>query len=396
MKKLNILFIVLLTVIGFTACEDVKDPVINPEALNGSLSFKLNESRYANATYALEDANATSDMDALTCVQPAYGFNAAVTYTTQVCADALFKEGKYVSLATTVSGEKVGVNTKEMNKALISLFDKSIVVRTVYVRLKAMVSDATASPLDQTLTVKPLYSNSIKLKVLPYEFPLFPYTEITPTPYYIVGLGDGAWNNSNAGLGKSLIPMSVVPGKKYDLSGNGEFTFTGYFQKSRGFKLIRDIGGWSEQWGMTGGVFTHNTGDNIFVPADGFYTLTLNSIDNTLTMVKATITPASYTQMGLIGAFNGWGGDEVMTAVETTNNHVWYKTMTFASDDNYLFRANGSWDFKFGAPSTEKGDPLYQKVGIGMLGAGSDILQKAGTYVMIINDIDGCYWAIKL
>lgn len=389
MKKINILFIVLLSIIGFTSCEDTKDPVINSAALDGSISFKLNQSRYTNATYVLEDANATSDMDALTCVQPNYGFTAAVTYTTQVCADSAFATDTYVSLATTVNGEKVGINTKEMNKAIIKIFGKlpnPVVTKTVYVRLKASISDATSTPLNDTLTVKPLYSNAIALKILPYEFPLFPYTEITPVPYYIVGLGDGAWNNTMAGLGKSLIPLNVSAGKKYDLNGNGEFVYTGYFQASRGFKLIRDIGGWSEQWGMKDGVYTHNTGDNINVPSDGYYTITLNSIDNTLTIVPTAITPKAYNQIGLIGAFNSWAGDVVMSAVETSNNHTWYTTYTFSSDSECKFRVDGAWDTNWGASQFPNG--------IGTPG-GANIPAKAGTYVVVFNDIDASFCFIK-
>jgi len=78
---------------------------------------------------------------------------------------------------------------------------------------------------------------------------ILPYTAVTPRPYYIIGMANGGWNNSVSGLGVSIYPMSVVPGDKYNLAGDGEFTFTGYFWASRGFKLIRDLGNWDEQWG---------------------------------------------------------------------------------------------------------------------------------------------------
>jgi hypothetical protein len=48
--------------------------------------------------------------------------------------------------------------------------------------------------------VKPLYSNIIKIKVQPYIEPLMAYTEVTPVPYYIVGLGDGADRSEHAGM----------------------------------------------------------------------------------------------------------------------------------------------------------------------------------------------------
>lgn len=391
MKRYNILFIVLLTLIGFTSCEDVREPVINPGAINGSLTFKLNHPQYAN--YVLEDANGSADMDALTCVQPDLGFTAAVTYTTQVCASSDFAKGTFVSLPTTVNGEKVGINTKEMDKAMISLFGKvptPAVQKNVYIRLKALISDATASPLDTVLTVMPMYSNVIMLKITPYEFPLVSYNEVTPVPYFIVGLGDGAWNNSTAGLGKSLIPLGVTAGKKYDLNGNGEFVYTGYFQASRGFKLIKDVGSWSEQWGMKNGVYTHNTGDNINVPSDGYYTITLNSIDNTLTIVPTTTPPAKYNSMGMMGEFNGWSTDISLAATETTNNHTWWAIYTFASDfttnGGCKFRANGSWDTNWGA--------VTFPFGIGTP-SGPNCQFKAGTYLVSFNDITGNYSFIK-
>lgn len=212
---------------------------------------------------------------------------------------------------------------------------------------------------------------------------IVPFTAVTPRPYYIIGMADGTWTNSAAGLGVSIYPMSVVSGNKYNTSGDGEFTFTGYFQASKGFKLIRDIGSWTEQWGMTNGVYTHNTGDNITVPTDGYYTITLNSITNTMTMIPTLLTPTSYTKIGLIGAFNSWGTDVVMTPAETTNNHIWYTTQTFTSDGGCKFRANGAWTTSWGGNSFP----------VGM--SGGDIPAKAGTYKVMFNDVDGCYYFIK-
>ena len=214
---------------------------------------------------------------------------------------------------------------------------------------------------------------------------ILPYTAVTPRPYYIIGLGDGKWSNSAAGVGVSIYPMSVVSGNKYNIDGDGEFTFTGYFSASKGFKLIRDFGNWDEQWGMTGTAYIHNNGGsgNITVPADGYYTITLNSITNTLTVLPTLVTPTTYTQIGLIGAFNSWGADVVMTPAETTNNHVWYTTQTFTSDGGCKFRANGGWTTSWGGNSFP----------VGM--SGGDIPAKAGTYKVLFNDVDGSYYFIK-
>jgi hypothetical protein len=400
MKRYNILFVVLLSIIGFTSCEDKIGTTINSKAVDGSLSFKLNQTQYANSTYVLENANADANMDSLTCVQPAYGFTAAVTYTTQVCFDSNFAAGTFQSLPTTINGEKVNVNVKEMDKAIIALYGGSlptpVVVKNVYVRLKAVISDATSTPLDTIQTVKPLYSNSIMLKILPYVLPLFPYTEVTPRLWYMVGLG-GNWDNSNAGLGSSLIPLSLSDGKKYNLNGDGEFIYTGYFKASDGFKLLRNIGDWNNDvWGMTGSSYVHNGGGNISVPADGYYRITLNSIDNKLTIAPITISPApaTYASIGLIGAFNGWGGDVALAANTGSSKHVWYTTYTFAADSQCKLRANGAWDSNWGIPGSTDGNPLYSAMGISVMG-GKNMIETAGTYTIILNDIDGCYFFIK-
>jgi len=398
MKKIKIILFSLLCVFGLFSCKDDQITKLNYKAEDGTLSFKLNNPRYSN--YILEDAQADKDMDSLTCVQPDYSFTAAVTYTTQVCFDATFAAGTYQSLATTVNGEKIGINTKQMDKAIIALYGGKlpdpVVIKDVYVRLSAYISDATHSALTDSLIVKPLYSNVIKLRILPYVLPLFPYTEVAPRLWYIVGLG-GNWTNSIAGLGSSLIPMSIQDGKKYNLSGDGEFIYTGYIKASDGFKILRTIGDWNNNiWGMTGTTYTLNSGGNITVPSDGYYKVTLNSIDNTLTISPITISPAPtlYTSIGLIGAFNGWGGDVALTTNTGTSGHVWYTTYTFAADSQCKLRANADWGTSWGIPGSDDGIALYSKMAVAVKG-GKNMIETAGTYTVILNDIDGCYFFIK-
>ena len=400
MKKLNI-FLVIFCFIGLISCENEALIKINPKAEDGSLRFHLNKLSYADGTYVLEDANANKDMDSLTCVQPDYGFTAAVNYSTQVCFDSLFVAGTYQTLATTVNGEKVGINTKEMDKAIIALYGGKlpdpVVKKQVFIRLMAIVNNATQSALTDNLFVKPVYSNSIQLNIFPYVLPLFPYTEITPKLWYIIGLGDGKWTNSTSAIGVSLIPLSIVNGKKYNLNGDGEFTYTGYFSVSKPFKIIGPNLKWDgTQWGKKGSTYGQGDAgpDNITVPSDGYYTITFNSIENTLTIVPAAITPASYTIIGLIGAFNGWGGDVALTGTTGTNNHIWYTTYKFTADSECKLRANADWGTNWGTPGANDGDPLYSAMGVSLKG-GKNMIELAGTYIVVLNDIDGVYYFIK-
>ena len=217
---------------------------------------------------------------------------------------------------------------------------------------------------------------------------IMPYTATTPSPWYIIGLANGGWNNSAGGLGVSIYPLSVVSGNSYNLAGNGLFTFTGYFQASKGFKLINVLGNWDIQWGMSGSTYVKNNGGsgNITVPADGYYTITLNSITDNLTIVPALVTPTLYSSMSLSGDFNGWSSTATpMAPAESTNNHIWYAQITITSAGGIKFN-NNNW-------ANSWGDTTFP-LGIGTNG-GPNIPITAGTYTAIFNDIDGCYYFMK-
>jgi hypothetical protein len=398
MKKVYILIVVILGLIGFTSCDDTRGPVISSSALDGSLTFKLNQPQYSNMTYVLENGNADLDMDSLTCVQPAYGFTAAVTYSTQVSFSSNFVKGSYQSLPTTINGEKVRINTKEMDKAMIALYGgvlpTPLATKDVYIRLQAFISDASTTPIVKDTIVKPLYSNAIKIKVLPYVLPLFPYTEVAPRLWYIVGL-DGVWNNSVSGVGTSLIPLSIQEGKKYNLSGDGEFIYTGYFKASVGFKILRNIGDWANDiWGMTGSSYVYNGGGNINVPSDGYYKITMNSIDKTLKIVPVSITPTTFNAISIIGAFNGWGADVNLTANVSASKHFWSTTFTLTADSQLKLRANADWGTNWGSGGSSDGNSVYSAMGVGVLG-GKNMVETTGTYTVMFNDIDACYFFIK-
>ena len=118
-----------------------------------------------------------------------------------------------VELATPVNGEKVPVNIKDMNRAILTLYSGQMpnppTVVEVYVRLKAIVSTATPTPLDTIPIVKPVYSNVIKLNILPYFMEdLTSYDKAKNLVFwYIIGLGDKKWTNDPSGLGVSVVPL---------------------------------------------------------------------------------------------------------------------------------------------------------------------------------------------
>jgi photosystem II stability/assembly factor-like uncharacterized protein len=225
----------------------------------------------------------------------------------------------------------------------------------------------------------------------------YSYNQITPRLWYVIGsaVGDGSWDYSTSGLGKTLYPMSLVNGNVYNETGDGVFTYTGYFLATKWFKLVRNIGSWDIQWGNSGSeginspVMNNGTSSNFVVPTDGYYTITLNSIDNTLTIEASGSSSVSYSTIGLMGDFNSWGSDIAMIPVKSANNNFWYTTYEFThdylADQGVKFRVNGSWNINWGN--------TYFPYGIG-LSAGANIPYTAGKYIILFNDLDGCYYFI--
>ncbi len=396
MKKYNVVLFIMLLAVGLISCEDTdRTPIVNQKALDGGLTFHLNTPTYANLVYSLSPELADAPFDTLTCAQPEYGFSTATVYTVQVGFDDQFTDStQFRDLPNKFQWEKMAPKAGELNMAIVELYGETAtpemveVQRDVYVRLKALPVNFR----QEEGTIKPAYSNAIKLQVKPYYVKLKP---ADPKPYFIIGLADGNWNNSFDGIGTSVFPMNLVDGFKYDKeTGAGEFEFVGYFEAARSFKLIRDLGSWGEQWGNAGapGIdnFAHNDGgsSNLQVPADGYYKITLNSITNTLTIDPVAVTPKVFASIGMIGDINGWSSDIVMTKVDPANpnNHVWYTTYTFDADaaagGGVKFRADGDWADNWGG----KTFPFSSAP------AGDNIMYKAGTYIIIFNDISGTYY----
>jgi hypothetical protein len=250
----------------------------------------------------------------------------------------------------------------------------------VFIRLKASVSSL----------LPPVFSNSVKIKVLPYFIKL---TDALPATYYLVGecIGDGKWANSPENMGISIIPLSLIPNQEYNkVDGTGIFAYTGYFPAGKGFKLVGVPGSWDEEWGMKDGNFVHNTpgSDNITVAPDGWYTVTLNTTNNELEIKPAEGDSPEFPTMQLVGTFDGWGGDPVnMTKSGGEHSHVWYTDVTFDVDagagEGCKFRTDDTWGNNWG------GDNFPYSVAAS---GGSNILYTAGTYRVVFDDLNKCYF----
>jgi len=240
----------------------------------------------------------------------------------------------------------------------------------------------------------PTYSNVITLKIVPLVA-LYPYTLVKNLNlWYIIGLGDHNWTFTSSGIGASIFPLGLVQGSVYNKAGDGEFSSTLYIKNSETFKIVSsDFGNWGVQWGSSDGGITptmDNPG-NFQVPSDGYYTITLNSLKNTMTIVAtpiASIPTTTYSPMALSGDFNGWSATaNPMSAFNATtaNNHEWYAKVNLTSGGlkfNYnnwaLSWGNNDNTFPFGIGST----------------AGGNITNQTGSYTVCFDDISGTYYFI--
>lgn len=385
MKKFNYIIAGLLGMALMTGCQEDPQTFINEDAVNGTLTFEVNTPAYADYTYVLSEANGTATMETLYVRnQPDYGFTAATKYYTQVSFGETFEEATFVELETVGSAQKVLINTKEMNKAITLLQGDNVNenpgVMDVYVRLRAHLSDATATVTSTDPIVKDCYSNVLKLSIQPYYMLL---VDALPAPYWLVGDFNG-WSNDAAGAAAGLVPMSLVDGFSYNtVTGAGTFTFTGYFEAGLGYKLVLNPGSWDIQVGYDGANLVFNDGGsgNITVAESGYYTLTANSEKYEGTFEKADVTPAEHATMEFVGSFDDWGGAPIMMS-PMNMKHLWYAEMTFDADCEGKFRNDSSWSANWGGDSFP-----YSTVK-----SGSNIQIKAGSYLVVFNDLDGNYY----
>jgi len=390
MKKFNILstLAISLGMLSFTACEDDNDS--NPEVLQPK-TFELNVPALGENMYDLES---TPNIK-ITYKQPDYGFTAAVTYYAQVSLDDTWEEADEENGIEASYIELDGSSTTCEYEIQPSQVDRFIMEKKGYEDASQIPETGVSLYVRMRATLQSGYecvSNSIPLNVLPYYMPL---TQADPEIWYLIGgnVGDGTWTNDGTdNIGTSLVPMCPIDGSNYDaVTGQGSLTYTGYFTTKGGFKIIKTPGSWDYQWGSDGnGGYRQKDatgeGSDITVPSDGYYTIELDTKNNTLNITAADAPARSYNVICIAGAFNDWSVDKtIMEAVNTVagNNHVWRFELDASNGDTEAkFLADHAWTFNWGA----NGFPY----GFGAQN-GDNIPVIAGKYMIVFNDITGYY-----
>ena len=402
----------------FASCSDDNDS--NPTLIQPT-EFKLNTPEYINSTIDLEKSTGLG----LTWSQPKYtAENAPInaTYEVQVSPTNTFtvstdeaaadesgeKVPDYAVLSHTTQLCKTSASAEEIDKALVKILkwteDNVPAEQEMYVRVNAYILEGTSH-------LNPIASNSVKLNVKPYYIEL---KDAVPTMWYLVGnMFGGKWAGDKS-IGVDALPMFLKPNFSYDKkTGAGEIEYTNYFLTDEfndkaesavaGFKILPSSFNWD--YSMDGGGklkdniayrgSTNSDGGHILAGADGYYTITLNTANNTATMVKYEGNVTNYGTIQIAGSFNEWADTPMLPYnTEGVENHAWYYVMEVPAGDpiQFKFKIAGSWDTSWGYGAEDGAINMYGKCEAG----GKNIGLAEGKYVISFNDITGSFSIVKL
>lgn len=418
MKNKYIIGALLVGIISlFASCSDDNDS--NPTLIQPK-EFVLNTPAYANATIDLEKSTGLE----LTWSQPKYtAENAPVnaTYEVQVSPTNSFtvstdeaaadesgeKVPDYAVLSNTTQKCDISASAEEMDKALVKILkwteENVPAEQEMYVRVNAYI-------LEGTSRLNPVASNSVKLKVKPYYIEL---KDAVPTMWYLVGNMFGAKWAGKKSIGEDALPMFLKPNFSYDKkTGAGEIEYTNYFLTGdyndkaecdgAGFKILPASFNWDYSMnadGATKGTIIYRNGGSdgghIVAPEAGYYTITLNTADNTAKMEKYEGAVNNYGTIQISGSFNDWTDTAMLPYnTEGVENHAWYYVMDVPAGDTaqFKFKIAGSWETSWGYGAEDGAINMYGKCESG----GKNIGLAEGKYVISFNDITGAFSIVKL
>ena len=385
--------------LAFTACEDDNDS--NP-TLSQPTSFVLNApevtgnidlEKSSTLTLTWSQPRPYNDFDAP--VVPTYTVQLSPTasFTTEFDADAEDNtDADYISLDETYSsGQDVAINTETIDRALMQLkgwtAEEVPAQLDLAVRVKSAIRDASFREYGVA------YSNVVTVKTVPYYIEL---VAADPEIWWLIGgdIADGSWGGD---YGKCVIPMQTIDGAEYDAkTGQGEIRWIGYLA-GNGFKLRGSMDdNWATQWGQGDafGTFVKNDGGsgNITVPEAGLYTVTLNTGTDDLQIEKYDGSAPVFDGMAISGSFNDWGDTDMTPCSTGWENHDWFISFDFAAGDEVKIKQAGSWDYNKGGSFVNYADGMYV---YGVNGGDNLVVEEAGTYLIIFNDITGFIRFIK-
>ena len=424
MKNKYMMGALLLGIISlFASCSDDNDS--NPTLIQPT-EFTLNTPEYINSTVDLEKSTGLE----FTWSQPKYTADNApinATYEVQVSPTNTFtvstdeaaadesgeKVPDYAVLSNTTQKCDISASAEEMDKALVKILKWTEAdvpaEQEMYVRVNAYI-------LEGTNHLNPVASNSVKLNVKPYYIEL---KDAVPTMWYLVGNMFGAKWADTKSIGVDALPMFLKPNFSYDKkTGAGEIEYTNYFltgdynEKAEcdgaGFKILPSDFNWdysmnailnNEISAKKGTIENRNgggDGGHIVASEAGYYTITINTADNTAKMEKYEGNVTNYGTIQIATSLDDFASDTPMLPYNTegVENHAWYYVMDVPAGQtvSFKFKIAGSWDTSWGYGAADGAINMYGKCEAN----GHNIGLAEGKYCISFNDITGSFSIVKL
>ncbi|GEM_PF-456740 len=189
MKLLKSITLLLAGTLLFTACEDTKGPVLNPDAEAPVITAPS-----SGESFILEQDHAEESLFTLEWTAPDFGYPAAVSYRVEMDPDAANFDNRVNmgSVNTTSFAMMVG----ELNNRLLSAGLPAEAESTVSFRVRASLGGGT----------DPLYSDPIQVDVTPYDDDVAPEY---PEQLFMIGASVGDWDWGNTNL--EMVPVATKP-----------------------------------------------------------------------------------------------------------------------------------------------------------------------------------------
>jgi hypothetical protein len=331
MKKISILLLVITGLFAINSCEKVeKDPVVKDNTGSPVITAPS-----AGASLVLTKPEADKTVT-FTWSGADYGVPLGVLYTLQTA-----KAGTSFEKPVDIAGLNALTKTltyAELNTKMIALEAQMEAENSVDFRVKANVPNSNA---------KTIYSDVLNMNITPYTAKDF---------IYLVGAFNG-WN------------ASAAPAMNRNLSGLKYELYLNITAGNTEFKIIPTQGSWLNDIGddpANPGKLIVTGENNMWVSGPGYYRV---SVDLT-SMEWSTLA----TTWGVIGGFNGWGGDQAMTY--DAANGVWTTTFDITSATELKFRANAGWSLNYG--DTGADGKLDE-------GGANIVVSEAGNYTITLN-----------
>lgn len=314
-----------------TACEsDLEKTLYIPGDATPAVVSALNDQ------YVLQSSDAAKEAFTVRWTQPEMGYLASTLNSLEMDVKSKNFANKVV-LASSKTDVSYTITVSDLNSKIISLLKKyEMEVEPVTVELR--VSSSISAAADT------LYSNVVSTTITPYQGePEYPSIALR---------GDyNGWD-----FAKSQ--------KVYSLNSDNKYAAMVYLdgKAANGWKFCGSDDWSTDNWGAPEGMTAEQSsvtlvsggGNNIEAYAKNSYYLEFDNSTGELKVSKA------HSSWGVVGDFNGWGNDAVMTLgteTDESNKFQYYLTATvdLAAESKWKIRPDEKWEDDI-APGAVEGE----------------------------------------